>query len=205
MDGFSLCQEVKAHPAWKSIPFVLLTSLSRNLRERSAHAGADDYLSKLEDDLVFRLRAGYLLELGVSGNTVIPTAGSQGAGSVFLASASSTIRTQLGMQLQPAGIRVHAVAGLPELARDLECRRPGLVVLDFDQDGGNLSEWLPSMRQMKGCGHLPVMVLAAKGEDSQLQPLQAWIHDRLIKPLEAQDTRHRVNLLLQLERARRLE
>lgn len=203
MDGFTLCQQVKANPAWKDIPFVLLTSLSRNLRERSVHAGADDYLSKMEDDLVFRMRTGYLLDLGTAGVDGTATRKTADERTVFLASASSTIRTQMEMQLHPAGIRLHGVPGLQELRTDLERRKPDLIALDLEVEGGVLAEWLPAMRKLPGCERIPVAILAAKGEDAMLRPLQGWIEDRLLKPLEAQDTRHRVNLLLQLGRIRK--
>ena len=65
-----------------------------------------------------------------------------------------------------------------------------------------LAAWLPEMRKLEGCADIPVVVLAGKGEESRLQPLQEWIQDRLLKPLEAQDTRQRIRLLLQLSSAR---
>ena len=203
MDGFSLCQQVKANPTWKDIPFVLLTSLSRNLRERSVTAGADDYLSKMEDDQVFRMRTSYLLDLGTAALDGVANGKAPGDRTVYLASASSTIRTQMEMQLHPVGIRLHGVPGLQELWTDLGRRKPDLIAIDLDTEGGILCEWLPAMKKLPGCERIPVVVLAAKGEDALLRPLQGWIDDRLQKPLEAQDTRHRVNLLLQLGRIRK--
>ena len=43
--------------------------------------------------------------------------------------------------------------------------------------------------------------LAAKAEEPGLATLEAHIQDRLPKPLDGQESRHRVNLLLRIARA----
>jgi len=45
------------------------------------------------------------------------------------------------------------------------------------------------------------MVLAAKAEEPGLATLEAHIQDRLPKPLDGQESRYRVNLLLRIARA----
>jgi len=204
MDGFSLCLRVKENSTLRNIPFVLLTSLSRNLRERSALAGADDYLSKLEEDQVFRMRTRFLLELGT-----LHAAGAGGpveieGPTVYLCSDSTTIQKQLEVQLLSANIRVHLISGLTALIRDLELRKPDVLVLDLDLGKDEISflDCLTRLRDLPEYAALPVLLLASKGEEARMLPLEGFITDRVLKPLEAQETRHRLKLLVRLARAR---
>ncbi len=209
MDGFNLCGRVKENAALRGIPFVLLTSLSRNLRERSILAGADDYLSKLEEDQVFRMRTRLLLELGIL--NAVGAGGTEGTecsvevegSTAYLCSASTTIQKQMEIQLLSAKIRVHVVSGTSDLMRDLHLRAPDVLILDLDQDEEALRECLVGVRDTAGCADLPVLLLTSKGEEARMQPLEEFVTDRLLKPLEANETRHRVKLLVKLASARR--
>ena len=200
MDGFALCQRLKEDPARRHIPFVLLTSLSRELRERSAQAGADDHLSKQEDDSVFRMRIRYLLELGVrsGGEAAVADAA---AGTLVLLSASATIRTQLTMHLHPTGIRVRPTGALEEVLSDLQGGLPDLLGLDLDPGGGDPADSLRRLRNVPGAQRVPCFVLAQKEDDGLLASLEEQVQDRLPKPLDAQDVRHRTRLLLRFARA----
>ncbi|MBL0209607.1 MAG: response regulator [Holophagaceae bacterium] len=203
MDGFSLCLKVKENPARRAIPFVLLTSLSRNLRERSALAGADDFLSKLEEDQIFRMRTRFLLELGTLDTAEPGDPAETENPEVFLCSASSTIQKQMEVQLLSANIRVHPASGLEALMQDLELRQPDILVLDLDQDAGQLLDCLARLRSRPDFAALPVLLLAGKGDEDRMLPLEDYITDRLLKPLEAQETRHRIKLLLRLAGVRK--
>ncbi|MFB3819699.1 MAG: HD-GYP domain-containing protein [Candidatus Methylomirabilales bacterium] len=59
MDGFELCRRLKADPATRLIPIVLVTGMGDEFRLRGIEAGADDFLSKPVEfgDLQVRLRA----------------------------------------------------------------------------------------------------------------------------------------------------
>ena len=56
LDGLSFCRELKADPATRDIPVVILTDLAGNAHERSLDAGAEDYMPKRIDDAVMRIR-----------------------------------------------------------------------------------------------------------------------------------------------------
>jgi diguanylate cyclase (GGDEF)-like protein len=202
MDGFTLCQKVKENATLRDIPFVLLTSLSRNLRERSVLAGADDYLSKLEEDQVFRMRTKLLLELGTLTAAGVAISEDGKGPTVYLCSDSAIVQKHMEVQLVLAGIRVHLAAGLSVLMRDLQVRVPDVLALDLDQDDDSLQECLTHMRGLPELAALPVLLLARKGEETRMQHLEEFITDHLPKPLEAQETRHRMKLLVRLARAR---
>jgi len=60
MSGYDLCRRLKADPATRAVPVVILTALDQpEHRRRALEAGADDYLTKPFDPevLAARLRA----------------------------------------------------------------------------------------------------------------------------------------------------
>lgn len=60
LDGFEVCQRIKADPALLGIPVILVTSLdSREDRVRGIRAGADDFLSRpvFREELLARVRS----------------------------------------------------------------------------------------------------------------------------------------------------
>lgn len=46
-DGYSVCQEIRANPAWRDIRIVMLTAKGGEVqREKGLSLGADDYVTK---------------------------------------------------------------------------------------------------------------------------------------------------------------
>jgi two-component system, cell cycle response regulator len=59
MDGFEVCQHVRAHPKLAEVPLIMLTAISdRKTRLRGIEAGADDFITKPFDrvELLTRVR-----------------------------------------------------------------------------------------------------------------------------------------------------
>ena len=47
LDGFSVCQRVKATPEWQDVRVIMLTARGRDVeREKGRTLGADDYITK---------------------------------------------------------------------------------------------------------------------------------------------------------------
>lgn len=200
MDGFDLCRRLKADPAFRDLPFIILTALTRDLPQRSLQAGADDYLSKLENDVVFRLRSRLAFRLGERRRNRVAGPAPEVPADLLVVSASRSLPTQLGTHLQKEGIRPREAANLTDASRELQERIPDLLLLDLAFGQKAVLEWIMPLRTTPGCAALPVMALAAKDDEAWLPALEHHIQDRLLKPLDGQDSRHRVDLLLQTVR-----
>ena len=47
LDGFTVCQRIRAEPGWQSVRVIMLTARGRNVeREKGIALGADDYITK---------------------------------------------------------------------------------------------------------------------------------------------------------------
>jgi DNA-binding response OmpR family regulator len=47
IDGFEVCQRIRAHPAWAKTPIIMLTAKGRDVeRDKGRALGADDYITK---------------------------------------------------------------------------------------------------------------------------------------------------------------
>ena len=47
IDGFSVCQRIRANPDWKDVRIIMLTARGRDVeREKGLALGADDYITK---------------------------------------------------------------------------------------------------------------------------------------------------------------
>jgi len=198
LNGFDLCRRLKADPLLQSIPFVILTALTRDLRQRSMEAGADDYLSKLEQEVVFRMRARLALELGVrlAARGGEPATGEKG--SLLVVSGSKAIQAQFETHLQKESVPVTGAPTLAGALSLLQAKAPGAMALDLALEPEHLAEWIQRVREFQGCAALPILALAGKDEDVWLASLESLIQDRLPKPLDGQESRHRVNLLLRI-------
>lgn len=47
IDGFSICQQIRANPEWNDVRIIMLTARGRDVeREKGLALGADDYITK---------------------------------------------------------------------------------------------------------------------------------------------------------------
>jgi CheY-like chemotaxis protein len=198
MDGFEFCRQAKLDPALSDIPFMLLTSLSQNLRDRSLAVGADDYLHKQVSDLIFRMRIRLNLAIGLRGGILPETLVLANAHSILVVSPAKMIQAQLHTNLSKDGLDVQSVAGLGDVLPHLKAQGGDLVILDLDYPEGDLEEFIDTLRIHPVFGHVPVLALATKEEDDRLALFEREVQDRLLKPLDGLDSRHRVKLLLRL-------
>jgi len=73
MDGYELCRHIKAQPAWKELPVVLLTSLTDPLAiVRGLASGADHYVTKPYDIEGLLTRVRFVLQHAADPQRIFP-------------------------------------------------------------------------------------------------------------------------------------
>ena len=64
MDGFTVCQQLKADDRWRHIPIILVTALGgKEDLARGIEAGADDFVTKPVDEMELRARVRSMLRI----------------------------------------------------------------------------------------------------------------------------------------------
>jgi signal transduction histidine kinase len=64
MNGIEVCQILKASPQWKSIPIIMVTSLTKSVDlSRCLAAGADDFISKPVERMELQARIGSMMRI----------------------------------------------------------------------------------------------------------------------------------------------
>ena len=199
MDGFDFCQRCKDDPRLTGVPFVLFTSISSDLRERAVAAGADDYLSKMEQEHILRMRVRTNLELGLNRVAEVAVTGAQ----VLVVTKSPDLQDQMANQMKAAAIRVRKASGWTEALEALGGPCLDVIVLDAALLPEMPPDWWQTMRGLTQGMDLPVLAMATAQEDKWLLMMEHDFQDRLAKPLEAPEVRHRVLRMVRLARARR--
>ena len=198
-DGLAYCKELKADPATRDIPVIMLTDLKGNAHERSLEAGADDYMPKRADDAVFRIRVQLHLHLEelrrASGRAASPSAPT----SVLLATRSPLLRAQLPAQFAQDGHSTRLVDRLEDVGLAI-MPEDRLVILDMELGIEEMHSTLSQVRMDPTTAGLPILLLCEKEELSHLVAIEFMVDDVLWKPMKAQVTRHRVQYLLELAR-----
>jgi CheY-like chemotaxis protein len=149
MDGWSVLRALKADPALREIPVVLVTILGD--REMGYALGAADYLTKpIDTEALLRVLRRYRS----SGN---------GAAEVLVVDDDPAAREVLRRTLRREGWQVGEAANGRE-ALDLLARggRPGLVLLDLMMPEMDGFETLEAMRSRAAWRDIPVVVVTAR-------------------------------------------
>lgn len=200
LDGFALCQRLKQDPNYRDIPFAILSALSKNIAERSAEVGADDYFSKSGNETLLRLRVRTLLDISLAGEPRPASLESFGGARLLLVSPSASLRSQFSVQLAPSGLRVEECQGFAGLLKSLSGPPADLVVLDAQQDEKSLADLAVAVRTAEAWWSVPILVLAEKGDEATLEGLETLVSDWVVKPLEKKEVHRRVQLLLRSTR-----
>lgn len=78
---------------------------------------------------------------------------------------------------------------------------PALLVLDAQMEEGALINVLKAVTRAKAWAKVPVLVIAAKGDEALLEAHETLIHDWITLPLDGREARRRVQMLLRYGKA----
>lgn len=153
-DGWEVLRQLKADPATKQIPVVIISMLGN--RELGLTMGADDFLTKPVDGQRLVQRLGELLPQS-----------SQEPLRVLVIDDDPRLHDLLEAKLGPRGFVLdHALTGQAGIAQ-ARVRAPHVVILDLMMEGLDGFEVAAILRQDSRTAEVPIVVFTAKDIGSQ--------------------------------------
>jgi len=202
MDGFKACEMIKADPKTASVPILVLTALSRDAKDRSYAAGADDFLRKPANTLLLQVRVQTHLRiraLSLRAGTPAPA-----RPKVLVVSASSLVRSQVQNHFGKDQATFIEAQGEGQARAQILAHRPDVLVLDTELLEGSAQNLTVAIHQADELRDMPILLLHNPGELETWSRLQEPVSDALEKPLVAPETRRRVGLLARLAHLQKL-
>jgi len=202
MDGFKACEAIKSNPATANIPVLVLTALSRDAKDRSYAAGADDFIRKPANNLLLQVRVQTHLRIRALSLRTGPLPPARPK--VLVASASPLVLTQIQNHFGKDQAMYLEAQGEVQARAQVLAHHPDVLVLDTDLADGSAQNLAVALHQSQDLKGLPILLLHEPGELETWSRLQQPVADALEKPLVAQETRHRVGLLARLAHLQKL-
>jgi two-component system, cell cycle response regulator len=196
MDGFKACELIKANPKTAGVPVIVLTALSRDAKDRSYTAGADDFLRKPANTMLLQVRVQTHLRIrALAKRSGAPTPARP---KVLVVSASSLVRSQVQNHFGKDQATFFEAQGEGQAQAQIGAHRPDVIVLDTELLEGSAQSLSLAIHEAKELRNIPILLLYSPGELETWSRLHEPVADALEKPLEAPETRRRVALVSRL-------
>ena len=195
LDGFRVCQALKANPDTRDVPVMVVTALGEDARDRSFAAGADDFMRKPPNTLLLRARVMEHLRIRWAGlgRKVVAD------GPLLLATANPELSVSV-LSSVPGEVKVLRAASFDE-ARAVMAENPVAVILDLGLEL-NETRGAAFARELREAHRDLPILLAHQDEDfTILEEEHPPVDDFLELPAAASEVRHRVHLLMRLAAA----
>jgi CheY-like chemotaxis protein len=202
MDGFKACELIKGDPLTAELPILVLTALSRDAKDRSYAAGADDFLRKPANTMLLQVRVQTHLRiraLSLRVGTMAPA-----KPKVLVVSASSLVRSQVQNHYGKDQAIFLEAQGEGQARAQIGVHRPDVLVLDTELLEGSAQTLAVAIHESPELKDMPILLLYNPGELETWSRLHDPVADALDKPLVAQETRRRVALLARLAHLQKL-
>ena len=220
MDGFEVCQRLKADPDLAHIPVVMVTALTDpEDRVRGLEAGADDFLSKPINDtsLMARVRSLVRLKMAMDEWRVRENAASQlGIMDEFSASAMDITdlegrlliiedkafeQNKFQSSLEDHHEHVRCVKTGPEAIEILRNDEYDLILLSLDladEDGLRLVSHFKSNERTR---HIPIIMIGKQDDMKMIASgLEFGAHDYVVRPLDKNELQARARTQMRKKR-----
>ena len=218
MDGFEVCQRLKADPATQDVPVIMVTALDQpSDKLQGLEAGADDFLTKPVDEIALitrvknlarlkmlddemALRAATSDQIGLDRGAAVLRAREIKGGRLLLVDdnprSSNRILTTLS-QVHDAFVERDIQAALTLVNQfnfDLVIVSLGLS----DADGLRLCSQIRSLERTR---HLPLVILVDPGDEARLlRGLDMGVNDYVIRPVDRHELLARVRTQIRRKR-----
>ena len=215
VDGFEVCRQLRADPATRHIPVVMVTALDgRRDRITGLEAGADDFLTKPIDDVTLMARVRSLTRLKLvidelrqreaSGRRmgVIDGVGARlnGAGGrVVIADDSATQARRIFDELAIE----HRPVQEPTLERALVAARAraDVLIVNIAAKSFDGLRLIAQVRSDETTRHLPVLAIWEPEEKARaVKALEIGANDLLTRPIDPEEMAARVRTLIRQKR-----
>lgn len=201
MDGFEVCERLKANPKTAHIPVVMVTALDQpSDRVRGLKAGADDFLTKPVNDLQLiarvkslvrlkavsdelRMRAETARQIGIE--EMLRSDGlMQTPGRVLVADGRASSQERIVRALKPVA-EVDAVTE-PQAALLKAASHPfELVIVNSNFEDYDPLRLCSQLRSLERTRFLPLLLVAEQGADDMVaRALDLGVNDYILRPID---------------------
>ncbi|MBD9447926.1 PleD family two-component system response regulator [Rhizobium sp. RHZ01] len=202
MDGFEVCERLKANPKTSHIPVVMVTALDQSAdRVRGLKAGADDFLTKPVNDLQLISRVKSLLRLKTLSDELrirAETAQTMGidellrtgegrsdeSGQVLLVDGRANSQERIIKALKPIA-DVSAISD-PQAALFEASETPfELVIVNANFDNYDPLRLCSQLRSLERTRFLPILIITEQGDDDMvIRALELGVNDYIVRPVD---------------------
>ncbi|MDA5632666.1 MULTISPECIES: PleD family two-component system response regulator [Rhizobium/Agrobacterium group] len=201
MDGFEVCERLKANPKTAHIPVVMVTALDQpSDRVRGLKAGADDFLTKPVNDLQLiarvkslvrlkavsdelRLRAETARQIGIE--EMLRADGlMQMPGRVLVADGRASSQERIVRALKPVA-EVDAVTDPQAALLKAASSSFELVIVNSNFEDYDPLRLCSQLRSLERTRFLPLLLVAEQGADDMVaRALDLGVNDYILRPID---------------------
>jgi two-component system, cell cycle response regulator len=202
IDGFEVCERLKANPKTAHIPVVMVTALDQSAdRVRGLKAGADDFLTKPVNDLQLISRVKSLLRLKTLSDELrvrAETAHTMGmdelmrggdgradeAGQVLLVDGRANSQERIIKALKPVA-DVTAISDPQAALFEAAESAFELVIVNANFDDYDPLRLCSQFRSLERTRFLPILIITEQGADDMvIRALDLGVNDYIVRPVD---------------------
>ena len=200
IDGFEVCERLKANPRTAHIPVVMVTALDQpSDRVRGLKAGADDFLTKPVNDLQLMSRVKSLVRLktltdelrmramtarAISMEEGLETDLGNEPGDVLLVDGRASSQERIARALKPIADVTCMSDPQAALFQAAESNYE-LVIVNANFDDYDPLRLCSQLRSLERTRFLPILLIAEQGDDDVVvRALDLGVTDYLMRPID---------------------